>query len=673
MRKHNLQPKISSLLISLLAPFSIAIAQDVPSIFSPQSQATQGSANLQYTGANSRIGLGYQHGGSWRAEIFDVISETVDSAWLADAWIADSVGGLKLSYHLQSGATVNKYFAGIDQNKARDRKISLGIGRENNAFFGNGYLSYSPNGRRQLGADSVSTELTQIRGSESTRDYLDNISTTTTTRMFERAYEYGVGARVGRYYEEQGLRFTAGLDYEWGVVSAKQWGVSMIAEKFFVGTPHSIALQGDSHRKSGSLDIERNDNRFMLMYRYSFGGDSSKPAKQYRNVAQDTVLTTPVVIPARKEIRLVKTSVSMNGDAFFQLSSAKLSDAAKIELDRLAEILLNSPHEGNVRIVGHTCDLGSIKLNQRLSLERASAVRDYFLLKGVLKADEIVVDGKGKSEPKFPPLAATREKNRRVDLEFISVKEKEEIIQIPEQIQITSDPIVTYKRELIEQEPSWLRRALRTPAEHKRTIDTYRTQQKIQSATTTRTWVNRAPQARDDIYHVASGSTANFAVLSNDTDSDAGDILSLVSVGTASQGMVRVDGSQIVFSAPANFNGQASFSYVVSDNHGVTSTANVLVNIVAPNHAPTATDDRFVVSGVLESELDVLANDADSDGDILTIVSMTQPAGNNGMVSLVGNKIKFLPKNRFAWDSFTYTVSDGKGGVSTATVLLIDP
>lgn len=673
MSINNLQPQISSLLILLLAPFSVAIAQDVPSVFSSKFPESQGSANLQYTGASTRVGLGYQNGGAWHGELFGVLSETPDSAWLGDAWTSDTAGGLKFSYHLQSGETVRKYFVGIDQNKARDRKISLGVGVENQAFFGHTYLSYSPSRRRQFGSDTVSTDLVQIHGSEGDRNFLDSVSTTTTTRMFEQAYEYGVGAKIGRYYEMPAIRVTAGVDYERGLASAKQWSASLIFEKFFVGTPHSIALQGDIYRKSGSLDAGRNENRFLLMYRYSFGKDSSRPDQLFRDVAQDAVAVAPVVVPARTETKLVKTTISMNGDVFFQINSAKLTDVAKLELDRLAEIFLKTPHEGNVRIVGHTCDLGSISLNKQLSDRRANSVSDYFLLKGILKSNEIVVEGKGKSEPKFPSVAGMREKNRRVDLEFISIQEKEELIQIPEQIQATPEPIVTYKRELITQEPAWLRRALRTPAEHKRTVDTYRTQQVTKSVTTERTWLNRAPQARNDSYLVASGTTTKLPVLGNDTDPDAGDILNLVSVSAASQGAVRIEDNQLVFTAPVNFNGQAHFSYVVADNHGVTSTANVVVDIVAPNHAPTANDDRFVVSGLIESELNVLVNDTDPDGDVLKIIAVTQPAGNSGTVSLTGNKIKFIPFGRFVWDTFTYTVNDGRGGVSTATVLLIDP
>ena len=675
MSKNNFQPKISSLLISLLAPFSVAIAQGVPNIDSQKPQALNGATGLQYTGASTRIGVGFQNGGLWRGEIFDVLTETSNSAWLGEAWVADSAGGVELSYHLKTGETVNKYFVGVDQNKARDRKLNFGTGFENNVFFTNVYLSYSPSKRRQIGADSINSDVVQTRGLEAGREFIDSETTITTTRLFEQAYKYGLGTRIGRYYEEQEIRLTAGLDFERGVASAKQWGASLMAEKFFVGTPHSVALQGEVFRKSGSFDKERNDNRFLLMYRYSFGGaaSTSRQAQQYRDVAQPVIAAPPVVIPAHTETKLVKTSISMNGDAFFQISSAKLTDIAKQELDRLAEILKKNPHEGNVRIIGHTCDLGSASINLRLSIERANAVRDYFLSMGVLKADEIIVEGKGKSEPKYPAVAGTREKNRRVDLEFISVQEKEEIIQIPEEVQASPQPTVTYKRELIEQEPVWLRRSLRTPAEHKRTIDTYHTQQKTQVVNKERTWVNRAPQAVADTFQVAPGVTTNLSVLSNDSDADVGDILSLVSVTAASQGSVRVQGNQLVFTAPTNFIGQVTFSYVVTDNHGATATAGVVVNVVTPNHAPVAGDDQYRVSSIYDSELNVLANDTDSDGDVLNIVGVTQPVKKVGTVSILGNKIKFIPNGRFDNDTFTYTISDGKGGLSTATVTLIDP
>jgi hypothetical protein len=64
----------------------------------------------------------------------------------------------------------------------------------------------------------------------------------------------------------------------------------------------------------------------------------------------------------------------------------------------------------------------------------------------------------------------------------------------------------------------------------------------------------------------------------------------------------------------------------------------------------------------------VLANDVEPDGDTLNITSVTQ--GANGAVSVNLNKtIHYAPaQDFFGNDSFTYTIDDGHGATSTATV-----
>ena len=64
----------------------------------------------------------------------------------------------------------------------------------------------------------------------------------------------------------------------------------------------------------------------------------------------------------------------------------------------------------------------------------------------------------------------------------------------------------------------------------------------------------------------------------------------------------------------------------------------------------------------------MLANDSDSDGDTLSVVSVTQ--GANGAVSInPDNTVRYAPAlNFFGSDSFTYTIDDGHGGQATASV-----
>ncbi len=584
MSTHLRSPLASRLLLSLLAslPAAPAVAQI---LLTPQPEG-----RLQFTGDTARVSVGYVSGGQFQGEVSGVLREQADSAWLGEGWMLGGAGGVQLSYQRLAGDTVQKYFLALDQNEKSDRKLTLGAGAERGLWFGHAYLSRSPSDRRPLEQNSTNT-VVQQSGVDGDRPYIDTTTRTLHTQTFERAYDSGVGVRAGRYFDRSNIRLTAGVDIEWGRGDARQSNVSFLAEKFYVGTPHSLALQLDRLNKSGDAEIARDDTRVTFSYRYSFGAASSQPQRMFRMVADPRPAATipavaePTVIPARTERTLVKTQATMTSDAFFEIGSTRLTSVARAELDRIADLLKATPPQGNVRIVGHTCDLGSEKLNLRLSIKRAQAVSDYLVATGAMAANASVVEGKGKSEPKFPAKADTRAKNRRVDLEFVTVVEKESVVHIPATTvaaptETTPETPVTYHREIIDQEPAWLRRALRTPATHKRSVDVYRIKDESQTESTSRTWVNRAPVAQNDSY---------------------------------------------------------------------------------------------VVSGVAKSNLSVLSNDADPDGDPLTVIALTQPVGNNGSVAIVGSQVVFTPKNGFARDSFTYTVSDGKGGQATATVELIDP
>jgi hypothetical protein len=69
-------------------------------------------------------------------------------------------------------------------------------------------------------------------------------------------------------------------------------------------------------------------------------------------------------------------------------------------------------------------------------------------------------------------------------------------------------------------------------------------------------------------------------------------------------------------------------------------------------------------------KMNVLANDSDSDGDVLSIVSVTQPPL-GGRVTLHdhGTRLEYDPKLAIPV-TFTYTISDGHGHTATATVTI---
>ena len=76
----------------------------------------------------------------------------------------------------------------------------------------------------------------------------------------------------------------------------------------------------------------------------------------------------------------------------------------------------------SVTATGHTDNVGSGAYNQRLSEERARAVKSYLVGKG-LSPEMIAADGKGEAGPVAGNGSATgRAKNRRTEIEFQGVR-----------------------------------------------------------------------------------------------------------------------------------------------------------------------------------------------------------------------------------------------------------
>ena len=89
------------------------------------------------------------------------------------------------------------------------------------------------------------------------------------------------------------------------------------------------------------------------------------------------------------------------------------------------------------------------------------------------------------------------------------------------------------------------------------------------------------------------------SLLANDTDVDAGDTKTLVSVQDAVDGTVSVVAGGVEFTPDADFFGTASFTYTMEDASGAQSTATVRVNVAPVDDAPRAFDDEFVVDAVV--------------------------------------------------------------------------
>jgi hypothetical protein len=212
---------------------------------------------------------------------------------------------------------------------------------------------------------------------------------------------------------------------------------------------------------------------------------------------------------------------------------------------------------------------------------------------------------------------------------------------------------------------------LRNTAGHKQTVDVYRSRTETTTVTEgPRRYLNRGPVAQNDAVTLDADAGARaIAVLANDSDPD-GDALSLVSVSAPAHGTATISGTQVLYTPSPGYTGPDAFTYAVADGRGGTATATVAVTIVRTNRPPVARDDYAVAGFNRSLDIDVLANDSDPDNDRLSVVAFTQPQF--GTVTRgPGNTLTYRSMQDYiGYETFTYQVSDGRGGTATATVVV---
>jgi outer membrane protein OmpA-like peptidoglycan-associated protein len=106
--------------------------------------------------------------------------------------------------------------------------------------------------------------------------------------------------------------------------------------------------------------------------------------------------------------------ITLQGEVLFQTGKYNLKAGAMAKLDQIAEALKGK--EQPIVVYGYTDNVGALDMNNTLSQNRASAVRDYLVTKGIPQ-DLITAQGKGPSDPVSDNTSVEgRATNRRVEL-----------------------------------------------------------------------------------------------------------------------------------------------------------------------------------------------------------------------------------------------------------------
>jgi|GEM_PF-773441 len=182
--------------------------------------------------------------------------------------------------------------------------------------------------------------------------------------------------------------------------------------------------------------------------------------------------------------------------------------------------------------------------------------------------------------------------------------------------------------------------------------------------------VNYPPIAQSDSFSVTSHRAIELDVLENDINHDQ-DSVTIKSVTTPAHGEAFItDNGVIEYISALGYIGKDSFSYVSTDgiNDSNATLVSITVTELGANQAPIALNDSATIAmNAQNSFIDVLKNDSDEDGDIISIYSLTQPQ--HGTVISVEGGLEYTPNRDFVGDdSFTYTLSDGKTSGTEATV-----
>jgi OOP family OmpA-OmpF porin len=122
--------------------------------------------------------------------------------------------------------------------------------------------------------------------------------------------------------------------------------------------------------------------------------------------------------------------VSLESDVLFEFDKAQLRPEGEKKLDELADRIKDAQVE-SIMAVGHADRIGPAQYNEKLSAERAAAVKQYLAQKGI-EEQRVRSEGRGEAQPitgeqckgvKGSKLISCLQPDRRVEIEVRGTRE----------------------------------------------------------------------------------------------------------------------------------------------------------------------------------------------------------------------------------------------------------
>ena len=188
--------------------------------------------------------------------------------------------------------------------------------------------------------------------------------------------------------------------------------------------------------------------------------------------------------------------------------------------------------------------------------------------------------------------------------------------------------------------------------------------------------VNDVPVAAIDAFTATEDVVLTGNLGSNDTPSgDGGNVWSVVTGPAHGSLVINPDGT-FTYTPAANYNGPDSFTYKICDVDGSCTVATLVsLTIIPVNNAPVAVNDIDTTPEDVVKNGDVLTNDSDPDGNVITVTQFVingdatvYPFGTTATITGVGTLVinsngsyVFTPAANYNGPvpTVTYTISDG--------------
>lgn len=156
------------------------------------------------------------------------------------------------------------------------------------------------------------------------------------------------------------------------------------------------------------FEIDYNSHSVMVGLRWTFGQVAAPPPPVATPAAAPAASAPPPPPPP---------AITRNFMVFFDWDKSDLTADARQVLNNVAAAA-RTGSIASVQVTGHADTSGSDEYNQRLSMRRAEAVREYLVGLG-LGAGQIAIDAKGETELMVPTADGVREpSNRRAVIIF---------------------------------------------------------------------------------------------------------------------------------------------------------------------------------------------------------------------------------------------------------------